>query len=112
METVIRILGNYKKSIIKKIRYIKDINIYSFDFLKNEDVEIDVITKENAFYDAFEFLLDMINLIDPDCDTEDQEQFKRCCLKMGVKVNKNGEPHFKSLIKFLETHSTVKHIFL
>ena len=112
METVIKILGNYNESIIKKIRNIKNIDTDSFDFLKNEDVEINVITKEDAFCDAFEFLLDMINLIDPDCDTEDQEQFKRYCLKMGVKVNKNGEPHFKSLIKFLETHSAVKHIFL
>ena len=109
---VIVILGDYNQSIINELRNIKNINENSFDFLKNKNIEIHVETKEDVYYDAFEFLLDMINLIDPDCDVEDQEQFEYYCSKMGVKVNKDGQPHFKSLIKFVEINSRVKHIFM
>lgn len=54
----------------------------------------------------------MINLIDPLCDVEDKKQFKHKCSKMGVKVRKDGQPHFKSLIKFIEINSGIKHIFI
>lgn len=112
VDEVIVILGDYNQSIINELRNIKNINEDSFDFLKNKNIEIHVETKEDAYYDAFEFLLDMINLIDPLCDVEDQQQFKYQCSKMGVKVRKDGQPHFKSLIKFVEINSRMKHIFM
>lgn len=112
LDEVIVIFGDYNKSIINELRNIKNINEDSFDFLKNKNIEIHVETKEDVYYDAFGFLLDMINLIDPLCDVEDKKQFKHKCSKMGVKVRKDGQPHFKSLIKFIEINSGIKHIFI
>ena len=112
LDEVIIIYGDYNKNIIKELRNIKNINEDSFDFLKNKNIAIHVETKENSYYDAFEFLLDMINLINPDCDIEDEDELREQCSRMGVKVRKDGLPHFKSLIKFVEINSEMKYIFI
>ena len=112
MREVIIIFGDYDKSIIKELRNIKNINKDLFNFLENKNIMFDVMTKDNVYYYAFEFLLDVINSIDPNCDVEDQKEFEYYCSKMDVKVNKDGMPNFKSLIKFVEINSEAKHIFL
>ena len=108
---VIRITGKNEQGM-EKIGNTQNINYNVLvDFLKDEDIEIDTVTKEEAYADAFIFLFDMINLIDPDCDTEDEEQLAACCLKMGIEVNKDGIINNKSLLDFLEEHARIKYIF-
>ena len=107
----IRITGKNEQGM-EKIGNTQNINynvlVY---FLKDEDIEIDTVTKEEAYADAFIFLFDMINLIDPDCDTEDEEQLAACCLKMGIEVNEDGIINNKSLLEFSEEHARIKYIF-
>ena len=108
---VIRITGKNEQGM-EKIENTKNMNYNIIvDFLKDEDIEIDTITEEEAYTDAFIFLFDMINLIDPDCDTEDGEQLATCCLKMGIEVNEDGIINNKSLLEFSEEHARIKYIF-
>ena len=108
---VIRITGKNEQGM-EKIGNTQNMSYNVLvDFLKDEDIEIDTITEEEVYADAFIFLFDMINLIDPDCDTEDEEQLTACCLKMGIEVNEDGTINNKSLLEFSEEHAKIKYIF-